>query len=163
VRENTTIPVPAVLDWNDNPDNPVGSEYIIMEHVDGIQLVKKWSDMDPLQHFDCVRSLTALMREMMKLSFPAYGGIYFDTAPLHQSEKIHLKNGFCIGPVTSPEYWPGAPEEKRFYSRRPPNRGPCKFFCLLCLIPKSQHISREGPAIIHCGTYGLWILSHPRI
>lgn len=97
-----------------------------MEHVAGVQLVKAWSKMDPMQHFDCVRGLAGHLREITKLSFPAYGSIYFDTAPLHASQKIHLKEGFCIGPATSPDYWLGTPEEERYYSRRPHNRGPCK-------------------------------------
>jgi hypothetical protein len=149
VRENTSIPVPVVLDWNDSPENSVGSGYIIMEHVAGVQLVKEWPKMDPLQHLGCVKDLTGYLRETTRLVFPAYGSIYFDTAPLRSSQKIPLKNGYCIGPVTSPEYWPGAPDEKRFYLRRPPNRGPCKSRLLSFLILKSYRLSREGFEIIY--------------
>ena len=28
-----------ILDWSDNSSNPIGSEYIIMEHAAGVQLL----------------------------------------------------------------------------------------------------------------------------
>jgi hypothetical protein len=38
VRSQTKLPIPTVLEWNDDPSNVVGSEYIIMEHAKGVQL-----------------------------------------------------------------------------------------------------------------------------
>ncbi|GAQ38341.1 phosphotransferase enzyme family protein [Aspergillus niger] len=49
LQANTTVPIPKILDWSNDAtsiDNPIGSEYIIMEHATGVQLHKKWHEMD---------------------------------------------------------------------------------------------------------------------
>uniref|UniRef100_A0A093VIL6 Altered inheritance of mitochondria protein 9, mitochondrial n=1 Tax=Talaromyces marneffei PM1 TaxID=1077442 RepID=A0A093VIL6_TALMA len=40
-----SVPIPTILDWSNEPSNSIGSEYIIMEHVEGVQLHKKWPEM----------------------------------------------------------------------------------------------------------------------
>jgi hypothetical protein len=40
VQSFTKIPIPKVLDWSDD-DSSIGTEYIIMEHVAGVQLYEK--------------------------------------------------------------------------------------------------------------------------
>jgi hypothetical protein len=105
VRAHTTIPVPKVLDWNDDPSNPIGTEYIIMEHVSGVQLHQKWGTMNTLQQMLCVKSAATMLKEMAKLQFPAYGSLYFTDAPISPSLKLDLSNGFCIGPHCGSLYW----------------------------------------------------------
>ncbi|KAI9759312.1 MAG: hypothetical protein M4579_002441 [Chaenotheca gracillima] len=36
LRSNSSIPIPKIIDWSDDPSNEVGSEYIIMEHAVGV-------------------------------------------------------------------------------------------------------------------------------
>ncbi|GIJ86706.1 hypothetical protein Asppvi_005599 [Aspergillus pseudoviridinutans] len=38
LQSKISLPIPKILDWNDNPSNPIGTEYIFQEHVAGVQL-----------------------------------------------------------------------------------------------------------------------------
>ncbi|EKV06121.1 hypothetical protein PDIG_78990 [Penicillium digitatum PHI26] len=38
LQSKISLPIPKILDWNDNPSNPTGTEYNIQEHVAGVQL-----------------------------------------------------------------------------------------------------------------------------
>ncbi len=127
VRAHTSIPLPKILAWSDDAMNVIGTEYIIMSHVTGDQLHTVWPKLDPRLHFSSVKALVDYMCQLSKLSFPAYGSIYFEDGPLSSSEMIVIGDGFCIGPSCHPEYWPGTPGEPRSYTRRSPNRGPCKY------------------------------------
>ncbi|KAF2442983.1 serine/threonine protein kinase [Karstenula rhodostoma CBS 690.94] len=124
IRAHTSVPVPRVLDWNDDPANPTGTEYIIMEHASGVQLHEKWNTMNTLQQMLCVKSVATLVKEMAKLKFPAYGSLYFADAPINPSLKLDLSDGFCIGPHCGTQYWCLEPGESRYYERRKPNQGP---------------------------------------
>ena len=126
VRKNTDIPVPKVLEWNDQKTNAIGAEYIIMEHVPGVLLHSKWPQMNPVQHMRCVRGLAKMIKSMAILTFPVYGSIYFADAPIDSESKIPLGD-FCIGPSCMREYWECIPGESRYCQQRKPNRGPCEF------------------------------------
>lgn len=138
VRAQTTIPVPRVLDWNDDPTNPTSTEYIIMEHVSGVPLHEKWNTMNSLQQMLFVKSAATLVREMAKLHFPAYGSLYFANAPINPSLKLELSGEFCIGPHCASQYWCLEPGESRFYDRRKPNQGPCKLMETLSMCPQDS-------------------------
>ncbi|KAL6709562.1 hypothetical protein ACN47E_001497 [Coniothyrium glycines] len=124
IRAHTTIPVPKILDWNDDPTNSTGTEYIIMEHVPGVQLQQKWGSMNSLQQMLCVKSAVTALKQMANLQFPAYGSLYFMDVSISPSLKLDLFNGFCIGPHCGALYWCVEPGESRFYNRRKPNQGP---------------------------------------
>lgn len=125
------MPIPRVIDWNDDPANPTGTEYIIMEHASGVQLHGKWNTMDTLQKMLCVKSAATLVKDMARLQFPVYGSLYFADAPIHPSLKVDLSDGFCIGPHCGAHYWSLEPGESRYYERKKANQGPCKLieFC----------------------------------
>jgi hypothetical protein len=118
--------VPKVLEWNDNPSNHIGTEYIIMEHVPGVQLHQKWGSMNTLQQMLCVKSAATMLKEMASLQFPAYGSLYFNDVALSPSLKRDVAEGYCIGPHCGTLYWSVEPGESRFYDRRRPNQGPCE-------------------------------------
>lgn len=114
--------------WSDDPANHVGSEYIIQEHADGVQLHDHWLQMDTPQHMLCTKALSFKLSEMTKLDFPAYGNIYFADAPIEgASLKIPLEDGFCIGPYCSPLFWNCGAGELELYGESSPNRGPCMY------------------------------------
>jgi hypothetical protein len=140
VRAHTSVPVPRVLDWNDDPTNPTGTEYIIMEQASGVQLHEKWNTMNALQQMLCVKSVATLVKEMAKLKFPAYGSLYFADAAIDPSLKLDLSNGFCIGPHCGTQYWCLEPGESRYYERRKPNQGPCKLI-ELCRCALGQDVN----------------------
>lgn len=121
VREKTNIPIPQVLDWSDNPMNSVGTEYIIMERVSGVQLQQHWPYMNGLQRLECLQNLANLVKQMHDLEFPAYGSIYFNDGLVSSSNSVRLDTRFCIGPNSGSRYFPCYPTDHRFYSRKPPN------------------------------------------
>lgn len=127
VQSKTSIPLPKVLAWSDDPANPVGAEYIIQEHVNGVLLHAKWPDMDTVQHQACTKHLSLKIPEMAALDFPAFGNIYFADAPIDASLKVPLEEDvrFCIGPYCSPLFWNLGVGEPEMYGEPSPNRGPC--------------------------------------
>ncbi|KAI1126050.1 kinase-like domain-containing protein [Nemania abortiva] len=161
LRKNTSIPVPNVLDWSDNPNNPIGTEYIIMDHVPGVQLRRIWPEMTTHQHMLCVKNLTKLVKQMNDMEFPAYGSIFFCDGPIDTASYVQLTDEFCIGPSCDSRYWPCIPGDQRFYTRKPPNRGPWNSFnqyrqalldAGLSRIPvktPSQHLSYYGKVEDH--------------
>ncbi|KAF3009677.1 hypothetical protein E8E13_008293 [Curvularia kusanoi] len=55
LQKHTTIPIPKILAWSDDPSNPIGSEYIVMEHASGVSLHQRWSTMDLSERLHCIR------------------------------------------------------------------------------------------------------------
>ncbi|KAF7865797.1 hypothetical protein EAF04_005962 [Stromatinia cepivora] len=108
VKTHTTIPVPHILDWSDDSRNSIGSEYIIMKHVEGVQLQERWLTMSGSQYTKCVQSICMTMQQLAALEFPVYGSIYFENAPFDSTLKVPLSEGFCIGPHCSITYWDGS-------------------------------------------------------
>lgn len=70
------IPVPRVLEWNANADNPVGSAYIVMEEATGTQLAMVWNNMQPEQQVNIVNEIVALETKMLSISFSQYVRVY---------------------------------------------------------------------------------------
>lgn len=112
MKTHTTIPVPHILDWSDDPRNSIGCEYIIMKHVEGVQLKERWLTMSGSQYTKCVQSVCMTIKQLAALEFPAYGSIYFENAPFDSTLKIPLSEGFCIGPHCSTTYWDRSASEK---------------------------------------------------
>ncbi|KAK2747769.1 hypothetical protein FQN57_001799 [Myotisia sp. PD_48] len=124
LQSKTLLPLPKILAWSDNPANPTGTEYIIQEHIEGIQLHEQWPTMDSVQHMECTKTLALIVRDMVKLDFPAYGNIYFSDAPIDEHLKLPLEDGFCIGPYCSPLFWNCGPGELELYGKPSSNKGP---------------------------------------
>lgn len=127
MQSKLSLPIPKILDWNDNPSNPIGTEYIIQEHVMGIQLHQLWPTMNSEQHMLCTKVLSLTMKKMASLDSPAYGSLYFSDAPLDSNLKIHFEHGFCVGPHCSPVFWNQNPGEPGLYGGPSSNCGPCQF------------------------------------
>ncbi|KAL1979646.1 hypothetical protein VTN96DRAFT_5408 [Rasamsonia emersonii] len=133
LQAKTSIPIPKILDWsNDASSNPIGSEYIIMEHAAGVQLHKKWPDMTGDQQVKCIGAIYRKVKEMVDLEFPAYGSLYFvdNNSLLDYSassfKQQPLDDGeFCIGPRCGARYWDcNNAGEPRYYHNTKPNHGP---------------------------------------
>lgn len=125
----TKVPVPKVLAWNDDPSNPVGAEYIIMEKAPGTQLYKKWGDMDEITKLHLTTHLTELEGEMTKIRFPANGSLYLCESMTEDDTWIALEQEmdpsglFCIGPSCE-RAWNAHIKAQSLHSRF--NRGPCR-------------------------------------
>jgi hypothetical protein len=63
------IPVPKVLSWSGEAENPVGSEYILMEEAAGTQLSKIWLEMELRDKFKIVDDIVAIEKKLLSASF----------------------------------------------------------------------------------------------
>ncbi|KAI4253773.1 MAG: hypothetical protein L6R42_007457 [Xanthoria sp. 1 TBL-2021] len=98
LQSNTAVPIPKILDWSDDRSNPIGSEYIIMEHAKGVQLHQRWPTMDSVQKIQCIKAIGMKIQQIAALNFPAYGSLYSATVKVKFPLNIPLTPGFCIGP-----------------------------------------------------------------
>ncbi|KAI9746756.1 MAG: hypothetical protein M1818_000471 [Claussenomyces sp. TS43310] len=124
LRSKTTLPIPKLLAWSDNASSQIGCEYIIMEHVEGVQLHERWPTMNSQQRMLCIKGLGMMARDMVNLSCPAYGSIYFADSPITQNVKISLGDSFCIGPNCGTLYWNSAAGESELYGQKNTNTEP---------------------------------------
>ena len=130
VKMHTTLPVPRKLDWSEDRSNPIGAEYIIMEHLEGVLLHERWSTMTPHQHMLCVKALSMTLKEMGAISFPGYWSLYFSDAPIDPQLKLEFVDGFCLGPHCGVTYWDCSTDEAKFDGNKVHNQGPCQSFLL---------------------------------
>ncbi|KAI9375918.1 kinase-like domain-containing protein [Aspergillus egyptiacus] len=104
------IRTPKVYAWCSTKTNPVGSEYIIMEKLGGLPLGDVWYTMTPREQHGMMKKIVHWEAQLMSLSFPAYGSIYY-RKDLTSEKKISLpwQNDveFCMGPISHYSWWHG--------------------------------------------------------
>lgn len=127
VQTNTSIPIPEILDWSDDASNPIGTEYIIMEHATGVQLHQRWPTMAGDQQIRCIDAICQKVKQMVDIEFPAYGSLYFADTSFESASKHPVDQRFSIGPHCGAIYWNCNVGESRYYHNTTPNQGPCKF------------------------------------
>ncbi|EFW19952.1 conserved hypothetical protein [Coccidioides posadasii str. Silveira] len=131
LQRHTKIPIPALLDWSDDPTNPIGSAYIIMEHAGGVALQEVWDGLPLDKKVKTIGAICTRIAPISKLDFPAYGSLYFaDAAFLDVDSKQKLENDstFCVGPHCRSTFWDCNVGEPRYYTYKEPNRGPWRDF-----------------------------------
>ncbi len=136
VRDIIGHPTPRVLAWSSTPEarSTVGSDFILMERINGVALEKRWFNT-----FN--EDIGAVLREMLFLDlhlhqrpFSQIGSLFFkeDVSPELQSRPLYLEEKdneepaaekYRIGPVVEKQYWFNEPVEG--------DRGPCKWLGLL--------------------------------
>ncbi|KAJ5156966.1 uncharacterized protein N7482_008066 [Penicillium canariense] len=116
-RDFLHIPVPYVLGWSATSNNPVGSEYILMEEATGTQLGVLWDELSPDLKLSIMREVVSIESKMLSVSFSHFGSIYFASdavegavpaqvtseASPELKEKIYEK--FSIGPTVDRDFW----------------------------------------------------------
>lgn len=123
------VPIPRVFDWSSSASNQVGSEYIIMERVQGRELADTWYTMTFKERMAVVEKIVDVEKILFGVQFPASGSLFFkdslNTAvkSVDMPENNSLKNvdRFCIGPSTEYLWW----YQKR--NELAANRGPCEY------------------------------------
>ncbi|KAE8404616.1 hypothetical protein BDV37DRAFT_271277 [Aspergillus pseudonomiae] len=150
LQSKISLPMPRILDWNDDPSNPIGTVYIIQEHAVGVQLHQVWPEINSEQHMLCTKMLSLAIRDMASLDFPAYGSLYFSNGPLEPNVKVPFEPGFCIGPHCSPVFWNRSPGELELYGGPSSNCGPYLTSYALGLVetgfsrlPKTDPVNHE--------------------
>ncbi|KKZ66492.1 hypothetical protein EMCG_07772 [[Emmonsia] crescens] len=153
LQQKTKIPIPAILDWSDDPANPIGSAYIIMEHAGGVLLQEAWTDMPSDKKVKCIGAICTSILPISELDFPVYGSLYFAGASFLDAssmQKLHNDLEYCIGPhCRSSTYWDCNVGEPRYYAFKGPNRGPW------------HDISSYATALIDSGLARLPPADHP--
>ncbi len=122
------IPIPKVFDWSSSASNQVGSEYIIMERVQGRELADTWYTMTFKERMAVVEKIVDVERILFGVQLPASGSLFFkdslnaDVKSVDMPENNSLEDvgRFCIGRSTEYLWW----YEKR--NELAANRGPCE-------------------------------------
>lgn len=123
-----SVPIPKVFAWSSSTDNPVRSEYIIMEKVQGKELEHTWYTMTAKEKRAIVEKIVDIEKTLFAIRFPASGSIYFKNSVGAQNTAIDLPlaancgktQRFCIGPSTEFLWW----HQRR--GQLAVNREPCK-------------------------------------
>ena len=68
-RNILDLPVPNVLAWSATDENPVESEYIIMEEAKGSQLYDVWQNLQLRAKLDIIREIVNVEKKMLSVSF----------------------------------------------------------------------------------------------
>ncbi|PYH75396.1 kinase-like protein [Aspergillus uvarum CBS 121591] len=102
------IRTPVVYGWCSTKANPVGTEYIIMEKLEGTPLGDKWFLMTPKEQHKVMKQIVEWEKQLMSLRFPASGSLYY-TRDLSSDSRIQLADpndrAFCIGPTAHYSWW----------------------------------------------------------
>ena len=67
------IPVPKVLAWSGAVDNPVGSEYMLVEEARGTRLRVVWGDMEFTNVVKVIEDITTIQSKFSSVEFTWYG------------------------------------------------------------------------------------------
>ncbi|KAL6303218.1 hypothetical protein BKA93DRAFT_788604 [Sparassis latifolia] len=81
LREHTSIPVPTVYDYDANPYNRLGGEYILMSKAKGIQLGKVFHSMGHNELIALMENLASLVIPLFAYRFPRIGSLYEGSGP----------------------------------------------------------------------------------
>jgi hypothetical protein len=147
------LPMPKVYGYSPTPDNAAGTEYILLEFVQGTNLSDIWFDLEEGEIISISRQLAEFESKMMSITFPAGGSLYY-TADLENAAGsasrltrpgITLEDKrFCVGPDTSLRLWYGRRSQLDL------DRGPCRplpafFYCSLKLTDNYRRKCPSSP------------------
>ncbi|KAF8446300.1 hypothetical protein L210DRAFT_2969073 [Boletus edulis BED1] len=109
------LPVPRVLSWNAKADgSEVGAEYILMEHLQGMELYKMDKYGSRMAHF--AERVADLECKFTRYRFSQIGSIYYkeDVSPELQQRPLYAEgvegdgsDRFRIGPCVNSDIWRG--------------------------------------------------------
>lgn len=110
VVQSHGIPVPKILHYSADAENPVGSEFIIMEKIPGRPLGDQWFSLSEDQRLKVISEIVRIEVNLSKIDLPTYGSIYYkhDLLPNMSSTMIASASddkGLCIGPDVSLRWW----------------------------------------------------------
>ena len=109
VRANC-VPVPKVLYYSADADNPVGAEFMIMEKVPGRPIGEMWFDLSEHQRLKIISEVVQTEVKLSEIDLPAYGSVYYERdLPADMSRTViaptSVNEGLCIGPHVSLRWW----------------------------------------------------------
>ncbi|OJJ43564.1 hypothetical protein ASPZODRAFT_2114104 [Penicilliopsis zonata CBS 506.65] len=111
------FPVPEVYGWSSTTENPVGVEYIIMEHASGVGADTRWFDTTKYQKKALVTGIVDLEKKLFNIPFASIGSLYFKKdLPREWQGQVYQpgtpdehrdSETYCIGPIADYMFWYG--------------------------------------------------------
>lgn len=106
------VPVPKVLAYSPDHTNAVGTEYILLERIEGTPLSEQWFSMDTKTRVKIMRQIVDVEKQFMSIRFPANGSLYH-RRDLRSSQRHVPVSGnddlspdqIVIGPTAQHEWW----------------------------------------------------------
>lgn len=71
------LPVPKVLGYSPTHENPVGTEYLLLEKINGVCLGNIWYIIDNKARKKIMQQVVDIEEKMLRFSLPASGSIYY--------------------------------------------------------------------------------------
>lgn len=99
------IPVPKVLAYSADQKNAVGSEYLLLERLQGTTLSDQWFSMDTKTRVKVMRQIVDLERRFMSIQFPASGSLYHRHDLDGSQHVIPVSDDIVVGPIAQHEWW----------------------------------------------------------
>jgi aminoglycoside phosphotransferase (APT) family kinase protein len=124
------VPVPKVLAYSPDQTNAVGTEYILLEKLEGTPLSDQWFSMDTKTRVKIMRQIVDVERRFMSIHFPASGSLYYRRDLDGSQHSIPVSDDIVVGPTAQHEWW---------YRERASldiDRGPCKFLTRSACFPR---------------------------
>ncbi|KAI3401376.1 hypothetical protein diail_11460 [Diaporthe ilicicola] len=104
VKENTTVPVPAVVRFDASEDNPLGHEFTLLERAAGISVDKVYDQLDADSKHSLVAQLADFLAQIHAHSFEVIGGM-----------QLSREDGAVVpGPVLDELFWQ-APDVAKYW------------------------------------------------
>ena len=140
------ISIPKIYSWSSMAANPVGSEYIIMERIEGRALADTWLTMTVKERINIMEQIVKMEKILFGIRFPANGSLFFSDSLCADIKRVEMPrdNGvkdvdkFCIGPSTEYLWWYRKRDELTA------NRGPCKYTPLQCTMQADKSNSGKS-------------------
>ncbi|KAI1908614.1 hypothetical protein LOZ12_004493 [Ophidiomyces ophidiicola] len=149
------IPVPKVLGYSSDSKNSVGTEYLLLEKLNGTPLGDQWFTMDNKTRVKIMRQIVNVEKQWMSIELPASGSLFYlkDLQPpdfaIPLSEQP-TSDQIVVGPTAQLQWW----YEHR--SSLTVNRGPWKTFRECFEAPAKREIEfceRFGKPRLHIERY----------
>ncbi|KXG46408.1 Aminoglycoside phosphotransferase [Penicillium griseofulvum] len=144
------VPVPKVLAYSPDRTNAVGSEYILLEKIEGIPLSDQWFSMDNKTRVKVMRQIVDVESRFMSIHLPASGSLYH-SHDLHDSQySIPVSADIVVGPTARHEWW------YRERASLEVDRGPWNTFSACFEAPAKREIEfceRFGKPRLHVERY----------
>jgi Phosphotransferase enzyme family len=109
VRANR-VPVPKILHYSADADNPVGAGFMIMEKLPGRPIGDMWFDLSEDQRLKVISELVQTEAKLSQIDLPAYGSVYYERdlpaeTPRTVIAPMPNNEGLYVGPHASLRWW----------------------------------------------------------
>ncbi|KZM21784.1 transferase [Ascochyta rabiei] len=103
IYEKTSIPIPQVFAHNSNPQNELGSEWIIMQRIHSQPLHQIWHEMSSLKKQLIVQKLATFLVELFNLPLSGIGSIC-STISHTKSDGDLTGHSYTVGETVLPRF-----------------------------------------------------------